>query len=555
MMPFNKFLLTAARLTAAALLLLTGCVETDDMLGGNLMPDDQQMKMGFVTLPRLDAEGGPDLTQVKEYVETRLYRTDSIRTSNISNGYLGTHLNDTLGSRTAGFLSQFQSYYLVPEGYFGFRPVFDSVRMMLSISAYGRDTLTEQHFAVYEVLSNDYLTADDRTDTTFYLNFDPDDPKLKLYDPSRKLFTFTLGGDKGPSTTSVTMLPTDEGRAFIGRLMLQEGEYAGKYSIYSRDSLEYWHQTFRGLYICPDPDAPLEKKAGASDCGTIYATSLENSGFTVYGRNRVEEDPSLVKDTVGIAFYFYDSESDYGNVSVNAIRRSYDTSSCPALATAEQAWESSDSRPKVSSAYVEGLGGAVTELRFTSAFFDEMEELLRQENLATGKNFRSLAFSQVRMQIYFTESDYDWRKMDPSEGFAPATLVEEMNDAPARLGLYTDYKKLTPITDYAYYYEQTYDVTLAYGGYINRSRGCYVMNITGHVQTLWNNYLKEKEAAESEGRPIDPERIEGRTLYLGPQATALYSMSFGICQGSSADPAADGLKAPIRFDITYNMVK
>lgn len=39
-------------------------------------------------------------------------------------------------------------------------------------------------------------------------------------------------------------------------------------------------------------------------------------------------------------------------------------------------------------------------------------------------------------------------------------LIEEMNAAPSRLGVYTNYKTLTPISDYAYSYEQTYSTTL-----------------------------------------------------------------------------------------------
>lgn len=545
---------------AAAVLAALGCAactQVDDTLGANLVPDDQQMKVGFVTLPRLNAEGSLDTERVKQYVETRLYRTDSIKSSNLGNGYMGTQLNDTLGRRSAGFVSQFQSYYTVPEGYFGYRPMFDSAQMLLSIAAYGRDTLTEQHFAVYEVLSNDYLTADQRKDTLFYLNFDPADPKLRLYDPARKLFTFTLGGDRGPSTTTaVTMAPTEWGRDYIARLMLQKGEYEGDYSIYSTDSLAYWHETFRGLYICPDPDRPLQSSDKHTDTGGIYATKLSSSGFTVYARNREESDPSLIRDTVGMTFYFYDAYSEHGNVSVNTIRRDYaDAAGSPLLPSVEQAWESDKERPEVPYAYVEGYGGAITELSLTEAFFDDLQTLLDEENAAHGKEFRTLAFSQVAMSVYFEDADYDWQTMDPSDGFDATRLVEEMNAAPSRLGLYTDYKKLTPIVDYAYLYEKNYNATIAYDGYINRSRGCYVMNVTGYIQGVWNSYVEERDAARRENRPVDMEKVEGRTVYLGPNAYDLFTSAFTLLQGDAADPEAAGLKAPVRFDITYNMVK
>ena len=55
MKQFNNFrrrLLPVAALAATIGLILQGCTKVDDTLGGNLIPDNQQMKAGFVTLPR-----------------------------------------------------------------------------------------------------------------------------------------------------------------------------------------------------------------------------------------------------------------------------------------------------------------------------------------------------------------------------------------------------------------------------------------------------------------------------------------------------------------------
>lgn len=65
------------------------------------------------------------------------------------------------------------------------------------------------------------------------------------------------------------MKPTQKGREFINRLMLQEGTYKGDYSIYSLDSLEQWVAEFKGLYIVPAVDQTTPNK------GNIYATSLD----------------------------------------------------------------------------------------------------------------------------------------------------------------------------------------------------------------------------------------------------------------------------------------
>ena len=109
MKPFNNFrrrLLPAAAMAAAIAAAFAGCTKVDDTLGGNLIPENQQMKAGYVELL---GEG----LNPRKYVETRLFQSDSLIGSNISYGYFGTCINDTLGERKAGFLSQMINYYKV----------------------------------------------------------------------------------------------------------------------------------------------------------------------------------------------------------------------------------------------------------------------------------------------------------------------------------------------------------------------------------------------------------------------------------------------------------
>ncbi len=542
MMRFNKLrriLLTALLATGTAVAVLTSCTKVDDTLGGNLVPDNQQMKTGYVSLPAIDG------LNPKRYVETRLYQTDSITASNISYGYFGTERSDLLGLRTAGFLSQYVSYYKVDSGYFGYRPIFDSAQLLLSVKAYGKDTLTAQTFAIYEVISNDYLDkkpiAPGKTarDSVFYQNFRPEDQNML----GEKLFTFTLGGDIKPSTKAVTLETTTAGRDFIARLMLQKGDRKADYSIYSADSLEYWVKEFKGLYICP------EKEVSAANSGTIYSTSLEGTGLSIYGRNHVKDDPTLIKDTIGMVYYFYDSYAKHGNVSVNSIRHDY-SSATAGIISIDDAKESNKNRPTNSKIVVEGMGGIISELTFTKEFFADLEAQISKENQSSGKDFKTLAFSQVRMSIYFEKSHYDWQQISDI-----TRLTELMDAAPTRLGTYTDYKKLSGISDYAYLYEKNYSTSLTYSGYINRSRGCYVMDITGYMQSLWNSYQKEKARAGS-FEQIDWSKVEHRSVYLGPEAYSLYTTSFGTVQGEAPDSGTSGgNNAPIRFDLTYNMIK
>ena len=550
---FRRMLLPVAALAATIGLTLGGCTKVDDTLGGNLIPDNQQMRAGYVQLPRAD-ELNP-----KKYVETRLFQTDSIVSSNITYGYMGSMLNDTLGHRSAGFLSQMVNYYKVDSGYFGYMPIFDSAQILLKVTSFGRDSVTEQSFAVYEVVSNKYLTEKpiapnkSQRDSTFYLNFDP--VAEGVYNPDEPLFTFTLGGEgKYPSTTSaVTLEPTEAGKKYIRRLMLQEGEYAGDYSIYSADSLKYWVEAFKGLYIAPNPEKPLTEYGK----GTIFATELTYSGLSVYGRNRVKDDPSLIKDTIGMVYYFYEDGAEFGNVSVNNVKHGYEEATIARRINIEEARETAENRPENPLVYVEGMGGVVTEMTFSPEFFAELEAEIAKGN-ADGKNFKTLAFSQVRMSIYFNDSDYEWEKIADGTAGDILRMTDQMNAYPARLGMYTNYKTLTPSSDYAYIYEQNYgsSVTLAYNGKINRSRGCYVMDITGYMQQLWNSYMEAKADAGGEVANIDWDKVKNRSVYIGPEAYGLYTTSFGVLQGMPTQAGtAEPNNAPIRFSMAYNLIK
>ena len=550
---FRRMLLPVAALAATIGLTLGGCTKVDDTLGGNLIPDNQQMRAGYVQLPRAD-ELNP-----KKYVETRLFQTDSIVSSNITYGYMGSMLNDTLGHRSAGFLSQMVNYYKVDSGYFGYMPIFDSAQILLKVTSFGRDSVTEQSFAVYEVVSNKYLTEKpiapnkSQRDSTFYLNFDP--VAEGVYNPDEPLFTFTLGGEgKYPSTTSaVTLEPTEAGKKYIRRLMLQEGEYAGDYSIYSADSLKYWVEAFKGLYIAPNPEKPLTEYGK----GTIFATELTYSGLSVYGRNRVKDDPSLIKDTIGMVYYFYKDGAEFGNVSVNNVKHDYEEATIARRINIDEARETAENRPENPLVYVEGMGGVVTEMTFSPEFFAELEAEIAKGN-ADGKNFKTLAFSQVRMSIYFNDSDYEWEKIADGTAGDILRMTDQMNAYPARLGMYTNYKTLTPISDYAYIYEQNYgsSVTLAYNGKINRSRGCYVMDITGYMQQLWNSYMEAKADAGGEVANIDWDKVKNRSVYIGPEAYGLYTTSFGVLQGMPTQAGtAEPNNAPIRFSMAYNLIK
>ena len=531
MSKFNKLgrLFAGAAIGVMALMGVACEVEVDDTLGANLVPDNQQMQAGYLTLESLNP---------RRYVETRLYQTDSIVSSNIQYGYFGVSHHEALGDRKAGFMTQYTNYYMVDSGYFGYRPIFDSALLQLSINSYGGDTTAVQQFAIYEVVSNDYIK--EHEDSTFYLNYDPVKEQMIGSEP---LFTFELGGKKGPATKAVTLQPTEAGEAFIKRLFLLEGKYKGDYSIYSRDSVKQWLDEFKGLYIAPTSEPEGE--------GAIYVTKLEESTLAIYGRNRRKEDPTLIQDTIGMVYYFYDSYyATNKNVSINTVEHDYTQGSLnlDIAAINEQAEE----REERSQLIVEGMGGVISELTFTQEFFDALDKVLADEYAASKREFTTLAFSQAMIYFYFPSSIYDYLSIGPSLGAQYESLLDEMDDAQQRLGLYTNYKSLSPITDYAYSYEENYSIN--YDGYINRSHGRYAMNITGYMQKLWNSYRKERDAAKAEKRAIDLNNVENRVIYLAPEAYSGYAYESSFIQGANNDKDAE-LTAPIRFEFTYNMIR
>ncbi len=541
----GRSLLQAAGALLLALLLPAACTTKDDTVGSNLIPDTQQLKAGYLSLPGLKE------TSPRKYVETRLFQTDSIASANLGTGYLGMTYNDTLGLRSAGFLSQYCLFTSMKEGALGYRPIFDSAQIILTLTDYGADTVTEQSFGVYEVISNRYLTekpiaagATER-DTVFYLGFDPE--QIDYLPGERtvgeKLFDFKLGGGR-KVTGAATLVPTAAGREFVSRLLLLSGDYKGDYSLYDSLQMARWFETFKGVYIKPETDASAWKGSAVTK-GSIYGTKLEESGFVLYGRNRMEEDPSLIKDTISLVYGFYRTTIDCGNVSVNTVRHDYEAATSAARidpqTIREPAAGAPDTRPENPTAYISGLGGVITELKLTPEFFTALDAQIAAEETASGKHFRTLSFTQAFVSVYFPGGRYNWEEIDADQ---PGSLISEMNAAPSSLGLYSDYKRPSAVIDYAYGYSSSY-------GALNRSHGCYRMEITSHLQQVWNRYTEVKQAAAAEGREVDWEQVPLRTLYLGPALTDRFSNAYTLLQGESS---AEN-QAPIRFEMAYNLIQ
>ena len=561
---------------ALVALFVVGCsADVNSELGYDIIPDHQKMEMRHLTFKggkviKFNSAASNENQSVYDseegrFFRTSLYHTDSLLSSNISYGYIGVEHSDTFGMRSSALASSIIFMNSVDkETGFGYKPIFDTLSLILTISDYGVDTLTPVKYQIFELTKPLIGSVVNAADTTAYTNCDVS----QAYDESKPLFTFTFpdGKKTGPSTTSIDLTPerkadgsfADHTWDFIRRLMLIPENYeTADWDGYARDvdSLysdeKCWQAAFHGIYIKPVLESVDKSKHGA-----IYSFDLKSSGLQLQGRNRNPKDPTLIQDTIGANYYFYDESiypytDDYGqyhegiegveNVSVNKVEHDYTGSLIGNYKIA--AYDASgnklpnSARDEVDVCFVEGMAGVATELYFTDEFLAQIQKAYQNEE--DGKKYRAIGVNQCRLYIYMKEASYVW-----ADNMSNATVLTPLMDKYiSRLGSYVGYSKLNCIADYDPVYETQAGTTLAYGGYLNRSRGCYEMDITGFMQRLCN-YVNSLEKLEDYD-----ENVVSRTIYIGPEAVSPFTLKHTELQGSSAD------KSPIHLEMTYTMIK
>ena len=563
---FNRFRKTLSLLLVAlSALVMGGCTMTEDStLGSNMMPEEQVMVMRHLkfqgnNIIRLNPESGQNEVidaslEGKNFVETRLYRTDSLLSSNVGYGYLGVRRSDTLGLRTAGFASSMLYMNTIDEEVgFGYQPIFDTMKLVLSVNDYAGDTLVPIRYKVFELLkplAGNVLKYDEtrKEDSVAYINCD----LSPVYDESKPIFEFTFPNSKlgeGPSTVLLPMEPTEYSWDYARRLMLIPDNYAdagSDWDGYGRDSVEIyiddktWSNKFYGLYIKPDLENTPKYRQGA-----IYSLNLAASGVMLQGRSRNPKDPSMIKDTVGMYYYFYDADSKY-NTSVNKIEHDYNqglwNGTSELSKVVMDASNSREERTTVSTCYIEGMGGPATEIYFTDDFLNELIAL----ETTNSDVYSRLGINQCLLTIYVAGADYDWSvTQSRAEELTPL-----LDKSFTRLGSYLNYNTLMPIIDYDYVYENTYDTEVIYNGYIDRSRGCYTLNVTAHMQKIFNSMRQE------DGTYDVTKAEEGlRSVVIGVEAGTPYSFKECVLQGMTSDERGNSVSAPIQIDLTYTLVK
>lgn len=556
-----------------------GCsAVVDPDLGFEFVPEAQKMQMRHLTFsnntvkyfnPAAGENEEAYPTRPCKYVETSLLRVDSLLSSNVSYGFMGVERSDIFGERSASFASSLMFMNVVDEETgWGYRPIFDSIKLVLTIENYGVDTITPVKYNVYELrkpLLGSLIDAESIAAYTCDKIKDAD-----IIKDDEPIFTFTFPTDKvNVTSASVDLEPTNmkEGGAswdFIRRLMLIPDNYkSADWDGYARDndslykSEKKFASTFHGVYIEPDKSSLKE-----AACGSLYAVKLAASGIYLQGRNRNPEDPTLIKDTIGMAYYFVDESSTDIKalcMSANMIDHDYQkslTSAPSLLAKVRMAGYDGagnrlphSERDLVSECYVEGMAGVVTEVYFTDAFLQELWDMHSEND----EKFRAVSINKCLMKTYLKDASYSWEETQNNVD----KLLESLNSSIVRLGTYTNINSLTAIMDYDYSKEQQQSTELAYNGKLNRSRACYVMDITMHMQRLCN-YVRSLKEENKQLSDFDEEKMP-RTIQLGPEAISPYTMKRTILQGANMDgvtnPDGTTNSAPIEIEITYTMIK
>ena len=530
-------------------LVIVGCTtEVDFNLGAEYVPTNQNMELRRrVYRAGVMEEMGEQksITMSKTY----LHQSDSIKSSNLDDVYFGQEQSAEFGTRRAGFMSQVLFGSKLDEEYgWGYRPIFDSMTLALYVTSYHGDTTKCRKFGVYEITSNSYIA--DSKDSVFYAEFDP-----KPYVSSKPIFTFTypnqdkgvyVGDMENPHYESVTLEETNATMEYVRRLMFtteldDEGYARDTAEIYEQGNEEKFVERIRGVYI-----APLDELA-SDDEGAMFSTDVENSALVLYARSRYKEDPAIIKDTVIMSYNFYINPTEYnvkaGNISISHIEHEFNADDMAAV----------QEHREVLVGKVDAMTGIVTEVEFTDEFLQSLADI------AKGRKGVKVSVNQAHLNIYLEGSGYDYNFADP------IALGEIMDGSMVRMGLYSRYggyeegytNDIIAISDYLYTKESS-SFVIAYDGYLNRSLGCYTMDISNFMQQLISNVISESD----ENGVVDVEKFKtdkmlqiSRRMFVGPSADALYGFNHQRIIGGDA-VEVDGVKnsAPMTLELVYTVV-
>ncbi len=465
-------------LSALILLFCASCTEVNDSLGTNIVPLGQKFEVKFATL--------------QEGIESYLTYTDSISTGNLDYAYFGKMTDRNYGSK-AKASALFQFAYSVHSDTVVYEErdkVFDSLSIVLGMKVVGGDTLKEQTFDIYRVRK--MLERD-----SIYYN----GTNIEEYIDSEPMFTCTYRGKPNGATMFDTLSLRVKNQVLADEFI--EELWNVDTTLYSNDTL--FLKEFNGLCITPSGESP--------DDAAIYGMNLQwdssegpMSYLILYGHDYPKgDDPSLVEDNIMRAFAITNDTSYSYQKAVTAVEYDYSAMAGGASINYDVPTEEPLENP-VTEGYVQGFMGVATTLEFGEKFVEALRALCPE-----GK---SIFINKATLYVDLAGDDY--------------TLYDV---APERLGTYTNYSKISAVTDYAYYYEENYETEIAYGGYLNRTFGYYTMDLSLYLYEL----LSDESGEVS------------RRITLGMGA-------YDLLSNAMVKLALSGDDVDVKFDITYTII-
>ena len=527
----NSWLSAVVILFIAAIATFSGCTTVADYtLGEELTPGHQQMVIrNRLYKGGMLRETDKEATACKVF-ETRLFRTDSVGTTSLGVVYLGHQKDSRFGNREFSFTGQTLFMKGVNDSIgFGYRPIYDSMMFIFAVDTFAGDTTKPVKFNIYEL--TDCIVPESAEDTIFYANYDPR-REGALAEDAEPIFTFQFPDPDNciyTTSTSLRLTETEAAKAFIDKLMCKgkldaNGLANDNVEAYQSDSA--FVANFHGLHI-----EVAEEPSGE---GAVFSFASKSTGLRLMGRMRNPgHDADILADTLNISYLFKDEYAEeHGNVSAQSVLYDFTGSEVGNYAIEE----TEKNRDEVAVGYIDGCAGVYTELTFTDEFLTSLHNIHGGD-----KDYVSVAINQAALRIYIDGADYDYTLIDP------VPMSEKLNASLSRLGIYTDYKTITPIPDYLYAQESS--GVLYYNGYMNRSLACYEMNISSYMQALANEVINLEEG---EGGKLDFTNLTiPRTLYLAPEAYDRFSFKRSMIQGCDEQTTP----ASIQLDLTYTLVK
>lgn len=260
------------------------------------------------------------------------------------------------------------------------------------------------------------------------LPYTKDSVRLSSYPVQDKIGSLIHSFDAVPSSTTLTTyLPVDYAKRFL--------DTTG--SVYHNDTL--FHQKFKPIYFTTN---------SVTAKGTLMGISPTNSLMYIYYHNQNKPKP----DTTYISFTFRNS-SEWYNDAFTVIRHNYDYADPlmgvnPTVIDSEEVQESF---------FVTSLGGLTGKVVIDKAAIDRIKD-----------KAKAMGYSQISVNNAYLTFPVA-RHSTPSFDYACSEL-----------GLYFDYNKAVPTSDY----KAKLSGSSTFDGSLNRALERYRMDVSNHIQEL-----------------------------------------------------------------------